>query len=240
MTRIYEALELAGQDVAGLKKEVVISESPSESVNSIEETMISLYQNINSILTDKKGTVIQFLGSLKGEGTSTLIRELAKTVAFRLNRSVLLLDADQKRPSHAPAFDLNPKTGWDEAIQTGGPVKDSLCQVGWTSLYVSQSSMRNGSTTRVFESQKVRSFFEALKADYDLILIDSPPATLSADSLVLSPVVDGVILVVEAEATRYEVAEKVVERIGQNDTKLLGVILNKRRYPIPKMIYRWL
>jgi capsular exopolysaccharide synthesis family protein len=206
----------------------------------LEETMVGLYHSISTLLNDKKGKTVQFIGSRTGEGTSTLIREFAKTLAFKLEKRVLLLDADRKRPSHALAFDLTPKGGWDEAVQMGKPIKEALDQVGWSPLFVTQASSKNGSAPRVFDSAKLEALFDALKEEFDLILIDSPPATVSADALALSPVVDGVILVVEAEATRYEVAEKVVEWIGQHNVKVLGVVLNKRRYPIPKSIYRWL
>jgi len=81
-------------------------------------------------------------------------------------------------------------------------------------------------------------FFEKLRQRFDLILIDSPPATTSPDGLDISPKVDGIVLVVEADKTRWPVAESVKERIKRSGGKILGIVLNKRRYYIPNFIYK--
>ena len=70
------------------------------------------------------------------------------------------------------------------------------------------------------------------------ILVDSPPATTSTDGLAISSKVDGVVLVVEAEKTRWPVAETVRDRIKSSGGNILGIVLNKRRYYIPEWIYK--
>ena len=52
--------------------------------------------------------------------------------------------------------------------------------------------------------------------------------------------VDGVILVVEAEKTRWQVALNVKEKILQHGGNLLGVVFNKRQFYIPNFIYKYL
>jgi Mrp family chromosome partitioning ATPase len=71
-----------------------------------------------------------------------------------------------------------------------------------------------------------------------LILIDSPPATISSDGLAISKKVDGVVLVLEAENTRWPIVESVKSLIERNGGNLLGMVFNKRRYYIPDSIYR--
>jgi len=56
----------------------------------------------------------------------------------------------------------------------------------------------------------------------------------------LSQKVDGIVLVVEAEKTRWPVVESVKERITRSGGKILGIVFNKRRYHIPKWIYKTL
>jgi len=238
MTKIYEALELADQELAGITRETAKAKPAEDARSSIEETMIGLYQSINSLLADARGKAVLFIGSRRGEGTSTLARELAKAVAFRLDKSVLLLDADQRNPTHARFFSVTPHVGWDEVVRNSKPLNEALNQVGWTRLFISQASMNGSPTTGVADPKRMKALLQSLKDDFDLILIDSPPATISADSVVLSGPVDGVVLVVEAEATRYEVAQEVVQWITTHGGNILGVILNKRRYPIPKWIYK--
>ena len=89
-------------------------------------------------------------------------------------------------------------------------------------------------------SPHLESLFGKLRQQFDFILIDSPPVTHSAVGLALVHKVDGVLLVVEAEKTRWSVARHVKNRLIIAQGNLLGVILNKRRYYIPSFIYKWL
>ena len=68
-------------------------------------------------------------------------------------------------------------------------------------------------------------------------MIDTLPGTVSVDGLTLSHKVDGVILVVEAECTRWQIVQQTKENIEIRGGKVLGVILNKRRFYIPKFVY---
>jgi len=59
----------------------------------------------------------------------------------------------------------------------------------------------------------------------------------SVDSLVIGTLVDGVILVVTAEDTRWEVAQAAAQRLTQAGAKLIGSVFNRRRYYMPKWLY---
>ena len=64
-------------------------------------------------------------------------------------------------------------------------------------------------------------------SEYDIVIIDSPPATAVADPMVLSPLVDGVVLVVEANETRRPVVKQAVMRLQNVNANLLGGVVNK-------------
>jgi Mrp family chromosome partitioning ATPase len=81
-------------------------------------------------------------------------------------------------------------------------------------------------------------FWEPLRERFDLIIVDSPPATMFHDGPGIVSMVDGVVLVVEAEKTRWPVALSVKEKIEQSGGRILGVVFNKRKYYIPKWLYR--
>jgi protein-tyrosine kinase len=81
-------------------------------------------------------------------------------------------------------------------------------------------------------------FFKKLKQRFDVILVDSPSAITLMDSAAISSRVDGIVLVVEAERTRWPVAENVRDRIKNSGGNILGIVLNKRRYYIPRWIYK--
>jgi capsular exopolysaccharide synthesis family protein len=199
-----------------------------------------VYQNLVALIPDATRKVIQFIGSRKGEGTSTVIREFARVSATKFGKMVLLLDADQYQPTQHLFFNIEPEYGWQEVVRDNGPIDKALYQIGETRLFISPSSQDFPSSSQIYSSLLIDVFWKKLKQRFDLILIDSPPATTSTDSFAISAKVDGVVLVVEAEKTRWPVAESVRDRIKRSGGNILGIILNKRRYYIPEFIYKHL
>jgi capsular exopolysaccharide synthesis family protein len=200
--------------------------------------MLSLYQSIESLLRNYPKKVIQFIGSREGEGTSTIVREFGLMIAKKLDKSALILDVDQLNPRQHLFFGITPEYGWQDMLRDDGEIDKVLYQVKDSNLYVCPVSPNGPFTHHVFDSPKIADLWKTLKERFDLILVDSPPATVSPDGVAISRVVDGVVLVVEAEKTRWPVAENAKETIEKNGGKILGVVFNKRRYHIPEFVYR--
>ncbi len=82
----------------------------------------------------------------------------------------------------------------------------------------------------------MRDLPDKLRQQFDLVLVDSPPVTVSAEGLVIARHVDGVVLVVEADNTRWSVAKQVKARIIEAEGNILGVLFNKQKSYIPTWI----
>lgn len=81
-------------------------------------------------------------------------------------------------------------------------------------------------------------YFEQLRREYPYILIDCPSLREAEHALILASLVDGVVLVVEANRTQKEqflYAERAIENAGG---RILGHVLNKRTYVIPEWLHR--
>ena len=206
---------------------------------AMEEEMIVLYQSINSLLCGMQNKVIQFMGSREGEGTSTIVREFAMTTVLKYSKSVLLLDADFHKPAHHPFFNIKSEHSLEETIIEDEPVDKALYQVANSSLFLSQFFQDSDSACQLLESPGIVELWEKLKR-FDFIVIDSPPATPFSLGLATSSLVTGVVLVMEAEKTRWPVAKKITDRIVSNGGKVLGVVFNKQRYYIPAFIFKLL
>jgi Mrp family chromosome partitioning ATPase len=85
--------------------------------------------------------------------------------------------------------------------------------------------------------EHLKSRFAELCAEFSYVLVDAPPASESAESLVFGRLAEGVVLVIEAHATRRESARKVKENLEAANVRLLGAVLNKRTFPIPESLY---
>ena len=257
MTKIYEALEHARREIQGVghverpasKPVEKPLEPPVEAVPrpplvpsvhelNLEPEMTALYQSINSRLPDLNHKVIQFMSSRRGEGTSTIIRELAKVITTVMGRSVLLLDLDRRHANLRAFFDCAPPPELDEVVKGVLPIDQAICQVEDTSLFVSPLFQHSVLTPQKLGSEAANELWEQLRQRFEYVLIDSPPVTTSSDGLAIVRKVDGVIFVVEAEKTRWPVAVAAKEKILSHGGNILGMVFNKRRYYIPEFIYK--
>jgi hypothetical protein len=77
-----------------------------------------------------------------------------------------------------------------------------------------------------------------LRVEFDYTIVHGPPAALCTDAALLGYLSDGVVLVLEANATRRATAQRAVQMLQATNARLLGTVLSKRTFPIPEGIYR--
>ena len=252
MSNIYDALHLAHKKKSAGSNDLKTEGSPSLSPTPKgiypalppkfheQSELLALAQNIASHLPDPNQRVIQFIGSRAGEGTSTLIREFALTIAPQSSKPVLLVEADSDHPSQAQAFGLESKPHIDFVLKGGKPFEGVLTQIEQSNLFLGSLS------SQFFRSLTDRSFFhstdmwKSARNQFSLILIDSAPVNASSDGLAICEFVNGVILVLAAEKTRSAVAQNVKREILRREGKLLGVVFTKRKFHIPPSIHKLL
>ena len=79
---------------------------------------------------------------------------------------------------------------------------------------------------------------QAARTSFDLILIDSPAFERSSAGIEVAALADATLVVVEAELTRAAVARRLVEQIDDAGGQVIGAVLNKRSFYIPRWLYR--
>jgi len=242
MSKIYEALQHAQTQKKGKEGATASPPIPFDVLVSPEkdfgEEMLSLYKVLDTLLPHSKSKIFQFIGSREGEGVSTIVREFARVCANLIGHSVLLLDADRYHPTQAQFFEVQQSNSWLEALKDGEQIANVIHQIGKSSLFMSPSCNSAACTPEIFSSPAFNGFCQNLRTDFDLVLIDSAPLSVSPDGLAIASKVDGVILIVEAEKTRWQTVRRVKDSISRVGGDVLGVVLNKRRYYIPQSIYR--
>lgn len=256
MTKIFEALEHARKDAEEVRRipepRIQPTPAPEEPVPplervpltavslevNLEHEMTALYQSINSLLPDTPHKVIQFISSRPGEGTSTIIRELAKVIATVMGRSVLLLDVDRSRSDLRSFFDCAVPPELDEVAKGSLPIDRAICQVEGSRLFISPLFQHSVLTPQRLGSDASDDLWDQLRKRFEYVLIDSPAATVSSDGLAIARKSDGIVFVVEAEKTRGPVALATKEKIVKHGGNILGMVFNKRRFYIPHFVYK--
>jgi protein-tyrosine kinase len=202
---------------------------------------------------DQAVKTLLFCSSTEGEGTSTVLINFALTLASEGDK-VVLIDANLRHPSLHDAFNLDKENGLIDLLLEKSTVNEVIKNTPFNNLSVItigspppnlspdrgpwtvDSSPDNPSL--ILKSNPLDSHIEEMKAQADWIFFDSGPIHSSNASVVLAGKVDGVVLVVEAEKTRWEVAQNAQQRIESANGKILGAILNKRRFYIPAWLYK--
>lgn len=103
-------------------------------------------------------------------------------------------------------------------------------------LYTIEFLSKNGQTMLPLE--KIRKRLEKLRSKFAFVLIDAPPIGEFGDAASLAQLSDGLILLVEANATKRITARKASQALQASSVRVLGTVLNNRTFPIPEKIYQ--
>jgi len=238
MSKLYEALQQAKRDRKVLPKPPLVDPAQVGAPLGLETEMLSLYRSLDNVFPGLNQKVILFLGAKGGEGVSTVVSSLARVAAERLNRKVAILDADTLHPTQHRRFGVSPVVGWDDVLRGTEPAEKAFYRTNGNEVWVVPVSSARAGTVQVIDAPGMEVLFGALRERFDLVLIDCAPATVFPDSIALSRKTDGVVLVIEAESTRWPVAETVHQQITNTGGRVIGIVFNKRRYYIPEFIYQ--
>jgi protein-tyrosine kinase len=245
LTRIYEALKHASQIQISRRPVTeapeIVTPMPAPLAPTVSDEMdseiLTLYQAVESLLAKIPRKLVMFMGSQPGEGTSTLARAFATLASEHMNKRVLLFDADRQAPNQKNFYGVSSQAGWQDANDTDG-IQDVICRIGASRLYLCPSSNNVTISPEIFDTRTLSATLASLQEKFDLVVIDAPPPQQAPDGLALAPHMDGVILVVEAENTRWKVVENTKNRLMASRARILGMVFNKRRFYIPEYFYR--
>jgi capsular exopolysaccharide synthesis family protein len=162
-------------------------------------------------------------------GKTTTVANLGISLA-EIGRRVLLVDGDLRRPRLGKLFGLQFATGLSDALLDEGRGATTLDSVIRPStvpgLYVLPGGSEPANISRLLHSTHLDSLIEMARAEYDFVLIDSPPMMGMADARLLSRNADGVILISRAGETSPEQLGEARERLADDGTPVIGTILN--------------
>lgn len=163
--------------------------------------------------------------SQPAEGKTTTSVNTAISLA-QTGAAVLIIDADLRRPRVHRVFGLKNNAGLSNYLAGEGDLA-SLIQIAMPNLYVLPVGPLPPNPAELLGSAKMKQAVETLSANFDYVVIDSPPVSSFADSLILSALVEGVIVVVKAGTTPREMAQRTKAHLQSVGAKILGVVVNQ-------------
>jgi Mrp family chromosome partitioning ATPase len=179
-----------------------------------------------------------FSGVERAVGTTWNCVCAARTLATQIAGRVCIVDANFRHPALHRFFGVANSGGLASALTQPGAVSNFLLQLGDTNLWLLPSGAELSDLSRYCTPLEMELRLTELRDQFDYVLVDSPPASQYADALALGAMTDGVVLVVESESTHRDAARRTTRNLRAAKVRLIGAILNKRSYPIPRFIYR--
>jgi len=163
----------------------------------------------------------------------------AALLAQQTADSVCLVDLSAREPGPHAVVESGEGHGFDDWIAApaleGNVVK--FLRKASTNLWLLPAGARAGDAAPL-EAEPFRDCVLQLVEMFDYVLVNGSSWSAEADGSVLGHAVDGVVLVVEANATRREPARRVASRLQAAHIRVLGAVLTNRTFPIPEALYR--
>lgn len=198
-----------------------------------------LADNFLSLRARRPLQTVAVASALPGEGASTVAIGLAHALAASGADETLLVDCNLRTPTLAGRLGVSEGPGVVEAV--AGAVEDPrelVVPTDTASLSLLRAGVERSDPNRVLAADGFKTLLEDVSRGRGSVILDTAPISVGRDAGLVSTLVDGVILVIEAERANHEVIARARRRLEDVGGEIVGTVLNRRRYPIPGAIYR--
>ena len=213
------------------------------------EAFRMLRTNLAFMSVDDEVRSLVLTSCLQGEGKSVTVANLAVTMALG-GKKVIVVDADLRRPRMHKYFGLDNERGVSTVVTGQTQLTDSLLAVpvvphaggngagfaDWgagseakSRLYVLPSGPPTPNPGEIVSSRRLAGVIEALAAQADIVLVDSPAMLAVGDTPALADKVDGLLFLVEPDVVRKHTLAQAREQLDKLPCRMLGVIIARRK-----------
>ncbi|WP_350002675.1 polysaccharide biosynthesis tyrosine autokinase [Pseudarthrobacter sp. WHRI 8279] len=189
------------------------------------ESFRQIRTNLQFAHVGHKSKAVLITSSLPGEGKTTTATNLAIALA-QAGQSVVLVDADLRRPRVDDYLGLDRNAGLTTALVGAADVNDLLQPWGEDDFFVLTSGQIPPNPSELLGSEAMNQLILGLEAAFDAVIIDAPPLLPVTDAAVLAQQVGGVVLVIGSSKVKSPELEKSLRALEMVDADLLGVVLN--------------
>lgn len=198
----------------------------SDPKSAAAEAYRTLRTNLQFSMLDKDSNIIAVTSCAPGEGKSTIVANLAVSLA-QSGKKVLLVDCDLRKPTIHKKFGISNASGLTSLLLKESTLEEAIYKVDIPNLGLIPSGPVPPNPSEILGSKKMGKILEDLKNYFDVILLDSPPVLVVSDLHVLASTLDGILLVATYGVTEKNAILRAKESIIKVGGKVLGVVENK-------------
>lgn len=202
---------------------LIVSQNPK---SPISEVYRLLRTKIPFFSKDQELKTVMITSSQPGEGKTTTISNLAVTYAQEGKR-VLLIDANMRKPSLHRVFSQINHQGLSTLLTGHSSIQEAVQETSIDNLWLLPSGPVPAHPSELIDSSGMRELLLQLKEQYDVILVDTPSVLSVSDSVIVSALCDGVIMVAAAGKVKKDHLKKAKEQLDHVNARMLGIVLNR-------------
>jgi protein-tyrosine kinase len=234
-SRNFEVLRLAQKDArlfeaVGPQAAVPIEPAPPRPAEFSRDETFKLVQRVFLSAGAAAPRAVVFCAIDEGSRRNWICARAAELLASHTQRSVCLVDANLATPGLHNYFEVENRRGLAGAISEPGPIKDFTRPLGTGCLRLMSAGvlLPGADSNAVLASGRLRARISEIRASFDYLLLDAPPASGSSITSYLAGLADGVILIVEPSFTPRQAALEAKGDIEAAGGRVLGVVLDRR------------
>lgn len=193
---------------------------------SFIESFKAIRTKVESIAAEKGYKLFVVTSTFENEGKTTVAINLACALAQK-GKSVLLIDCDLRKPSVMRMVGIKDdgKSGLIHIIKGNANYVDSVKFIKPLGIFVLPSGGVSPKSTEVLDADKVKEVLNAAREEFDFIIIDTPPAHIVADCLVVAPLADAMIFTIKRDYAKIRDINDTLEEIASADIDVIGTVL---------------
>ncbi|MDO4804297.1 MAG: polysaccharide biosynthesis tyrosine autokinase [Lachnospiraceae bacterium] len=165
---------------------------------------------------------------LPNEGKSSIAVRLAMSMA-EAGKKVALVDGDMRNSVMVGQFEIEGENlkGLSHFLTGQGTLAECMCQTGYPNMQMVFSGPETPNPSELLGGKRFAALLEALRKNYDYVILDTPPLGSVIDAAIVARQCDGVALVIASGEISYKFAQSVKAQLEKSECRILGCILNK-------------
>jgi capsular exopolysaccharide synthesis family protein len=192
-----------------------------------------LFTRLAKMDAQRRLSVILVTSARRGEGKTTTSACLAQAAAMHSKKRVVVVDCDLRKPRLHQLFGVSQRVGMADALTSVLPLSSVMKTTELFNLRLVTSGRGIGVPTGLFESSVFKDIMGELRANFDLVIVDTAPVLPVSDAFLISAHCDGVLLVVMAGRTPIEVVARAGALLNEGGANLLGAVINNVEEVLP-------
>ncbi|HKT79531.1 MAG TPA: CpsD/CapB family tyrosine-protein kinase, partial [Vicinamibacterales bacterium] len=194
----------------------------------MEPPIAEQYRRLAAVLhelqTNQNVKTLMVTSAMPREGKTLTVVNLALTLSESYRRRVLIVDGDMRHPSVHQALGIPNQVGLSDVLKAAADTPLPIVELTKT-LSVLPAGRPDASPTSKLMAPRLQSILRDAAERFDWVIADTPPVGLLTDAQLVARLCDGVLFVIGAGSTPYDLVKKSIAEIGAE--RIVGTVLNR-------------